>query len=282
MRIALMLLAVASALCAQPKRVVSTAPSFTETLYAIGAGDRVVGVSTYCHFPKEVEKVPKVGTYIQPNVETIVRLKPDLVLVHKQQPTVIAQLNRLGLRTLALSNTSLDDVFTSIREVGSALGLSVDAAKLEKSMRARMDDLRRNNAARPQKTLLFIVGRTPGRLEGLVAVGKGSFLNELIAIAGGRNALADSPVTYPRISVEAVLRIDPDVIVDMGEMAETVGVTEAQKAEVVKLWKSAPGLKATAGGRVFAVAADIFVVPGPRIADAAEAFARMLHQGGTR
>lgn len=278
MRKLLSLFILALALHAQPRRIVSTAPSFTETLYAIGAGDRVVGVSVHCHFPKEVEGVAKVGTYIQPSIEAIVRLKPDLVLVHKQQPKVAAQLSRLGIATLALTNASLDDTFSSIREVGRALNMAAQAARLEQSIRGRLEGLRRAASGQPRKSLLFVVGRTPGRLEGLVAVGKGSFLNELITIAGGRNALADSLVTYPRISVEAVLRIDPDVIVDMGDMAETVGVTEVHKQEVVKLWRRQSDLKAVASGRVYAVAADIFVVPGPRIAEAAEAFARMLQE----
>ena len=267
---------------AQPRRIVSTAPGFTETVYAIGAGDRVVGVSMHCHFPKEVERVAKVGTYIKPNIEAIVRLKPDLVLVHKEQPEVAAQLKRLGLTTLALTNTSLDDTFQAIREIGTAVGMQEQAANLEQSIRSRLEALRGASGGRPAKTLLFIVGRTPGRLDGLIAVGKGSFLNELIAYAGGRNALADSLVTYPRISVEAVLRIDPDVIVDMGDMAETVGVTEAHKARVVKLWQQQADLKAVKGNRVYAVAADIFVVPGPRIAEAAEAFAKMLHREAPR
>ncbi len=108
-------------------------------------------------------------------------------------------------------------------------------------------------------------------------MGKGSFLNELIRLAGGRNSLYDSPVSYPRISLETVIRLDPDVIVDMGDMAETVGVTEAHKQLVVKLWHGQPAVRAARESHVFAVAADIFVVPGPRIAEAAEAFAGMLH-----
>ncbi len=282
MRRLVSLFVLALALQAQPRRIVSTAPSFTETVYAIGAGDRVVGVSVHCHFPKEVERVAKAGTYIHPNIEAIVRLKPDLVLVHKEQAQVAAQLNRLGIATLALTNTSLNDTFTTIREVGVALNMTAQAARLEQLIRGRLEALRRATSRQPRKSLLFVVGRTPGRLEGLVAVGKGSFLNELITIAGGRNALADSLVTYPRISVEAVLRIDPDVIVDMGDMADTVGVTEAHKQEVVKLWQRQDDLRAVASGRVYAVAADIFVVPGPRIAEAAEAFARMLQQESSR
>jgi iron complex transport system substrate-binding protein len=276
MRRSLIVFALAFTLGAQPQRVVSTAPSFTETLYAIGGGDRVIGVSVHCHYPKQVEALPKVGSYLKPNVEAIVRLKPDLVLVHREQRATVEQLQRLGIATLALRNTTLSDMFTSIREIGAALGIPPAAAKLERSVQGRLDALRRAHAGTP-RTLLFVVGRTPGRLEGLIAVGKESFLNEVIAYAAGRNALGDSLVSYPRISVESVLRIDPDVIVDMGEMAETVGVTEAQKRAVVQLWQRLADLKAVKAGRVYAVAADIFVVPGPRVAEAAEAFARMLH-----
>ncbi|HUQ91609.1 MAG TPA: ABC transporter substrate-binding protein [Bryobacteraceae bacterium] len=278
MRKLLSLLVFALWLSAEPRRIVSTAPSFTETLYAIGAGDRVIGVSVHCHFPERVKTLPKVGTYIRPNIEAIVRLKPDLVLVHRDQQRVAEQLNRLGIATLGLTNTGLEDTFTTIREAGAALNLTGEAMKLEQSIRVRLEALRRASSGQAGRSLVFVVGRRPGRLEGLVAVGKGSFLNELITIAGGRNALADSPITYPRISLEAVLRIDPDVIVDMGDMAETVGVTEAHKQEVVKLWQSQNDLKAVITGRVYAVAADIFVVPGPRMAEAAEEFAKMLQE----
>lgn len=282
MRLLLILLGFALSLQAEPRRVVSTAPSFTEIVYAIGAGDRLVGVSIHCHFPADVERLPKVGTYIRPNVEAIVRLKPDLVLLNNELPQVAGQLERLGIATLALANTGLEDTFTSIRQVGAALNMRTQAAKVEQSIRVRLQVLQRATAGKPRKSLLFIVGRTPGRLEGLVAVGKGSFLNELITIAGGRNALAASPVTYPRISLEAVLRIDPDVIVDMGDMADTVGVTETHKRDVVKLWEKQADLKAVTSKHVYAVAADIFVVPGPRIAEAAEAFAKMLRNGRSR
>ena len=110
----------------------------------------------------------------------------------------------------------------------------------------------------------------------MIAVGRGSFLNELIRIAGGRNIFHDSPVTYPQISLETVIRLDPDVIVDMGDMSETTSVTPQQKAAVERMWKARKGVRAAQQNRIFAVAADIFVVPGPRVIDAAEAFARML------
>ena len=275
MRIALLMLSSLIAFAA-PQRIVSTAPSFTETLFAIGAGDRVVAVSTYCHYPEAANGLPRVGSYLQPNVEAIARLRPDLVLVHAEQKTTLTQLAGLGIKTLALKNTNLEDTLRTALEIGVAVGLADRGASLEKSIRAKLAAIEKRSAGKTPRTLLFIVGRTPGRLDGMIAVGKGSFLNEVIRIAGGKNVLFDSPVTYPRISMEAVLRLAPDVIVDMGDMAVTTGVTEEHKRSVVKLWESQQAIRAVTKKKVFAVAADIYVVPGPRVAEAAEAFAAML------
>jgi len=275
MRLAVLLFASIAAFGA-PQRIISTAPSFTETLYAVGAGARVVAVSTYCHYPAAVNKLPRVGSYLQPNVEAIARLRPDLVLVHSEQQTTLTQLAGLGIKTLSLRNTNLEETLRSATVIGEAVGLASQGAALEASIRAKLAALEKRSAGKTPRTLMFIVGRTPGRLDGMIAVGKGSFLNEVIRIAGGKNVLFDSPVTYPKISMEAVLRLAPDVIVDMGDMAVTTGVTEEHKRSVVKLWESQPGVGAVAEKKVFAVAADIFVVPGPRVVEAAEAFAAML------
>ena len=275
MRLALLILTSIAAFAA-PQRIVSTAPSFTETLFAIGAGERVVAVSTYCHYPEAANRLPRVGSYLQPNVEAIARLQPDLVLVHAEQKTTLTQLAGLGIKTLAIKNTNLEDTLRSALEIGAAVGLADRGAALEKSIRAKLAAIEKRSAGKAPRTLLFIVGRTPGRLDGMIAVGKGSFLNEVIRIAGGKNVLFDSPVTYPRISLEAVLRLAPDVIVDMGDMAVTTGVTEEHKRSVVKLWESQRAIRAVTKKKVFAVAADIYVVPGPRVAEAAEAFAAML------
>jgi iron complex transport system substrate-binding protein len=265
------------------RRIVSTAPSFTETLFALGAGDRVVAVSQYCHFPAaETAKLPRVGSYLSPNVEAIAKLQPDLVVVHAEQKQVLAQMARLGMRTLAVRNTSLEDTLQSAREIGAAIGLTEAGVKLETSLRSQLREIEQAAAKRTKRrTLLFVVGRTPGRLDGMIAVGRGSFLNEVIRIAGGRNVLDSAPVVYPRIAVEGVLRLDPDVVVDMGDMAVTTGVSEEHKRAVVRLWEAQPGIRAATERRVFAVAADIFVVPGPRVVQAAKEFARMLYGEGS-
>jgi len=187
------------------------------------------------------------------------------------------QLARMKLNVLEVDHGNLEYSLSAIQTIGNRCGAGDRAAKLILEMRRRLDAIRQRTAKAPRRSLVFIVGRTPGRVDGLIAVGKGSYLNELIEIAGGVNALAGTSQAYPKISLEALLGMNPYVLVDMGDMADTVNVTEEHIREVVALWGRYPALKAVAGKRVYAVASDIFVVPGPRIVDAAVAFERMLH-----
>jgi iron complex transport system substrate-binding protein len=270
-------LVLAAVLPAEPRRIVSTAPSITETLFALGLGDSVVAVSQHCHYPPEAAKRPKIGTYVNPNVEAIVGLRPDLVILQGTAGQTAAQLRRVGIATLELRHGTLDAVFAAITDIGARCGVPDRAAKLNGEIKTRLDAIRRRTSGKPRRSLVFIVGRSPGTLENLIAVGKGSYLNELIEIAGGTNALAQTPMPYPKVSVESIIGLNPDVLVDMGDMAETLGVTEEHKRSVVALWSRHSMLKALQQRRVFAVASDIFVVPGPRVVDAAEAFERMLH-----
>jgi iron complex transport system substrate-binding protein len=124
--------------------------------------------------------------------------------------------------------------------------------------------------------MMFIVGRAPGRIEDVIAVGRASYLNGLIELAGGDNILKDAVAPYPKVGLEEILARNPQVIVDMGDMSQTANVTESHKRAVVALWRAYPSIDAVRRARVFAVASDIFTVPGPRMAEAARAFAEML------
>lgn len=271
MRFPILLLAAVTALAQQ--RIVSTSPAITETLFALGAGDRVVGVSEYCHFPLEATKRTKIGSYLKPNVETILRLRPDLVIMERLPGHALEQLSTSGVRVVP---AVYGDVAANLRALDAiaAAANRVDAGRAEKAkITAALGQVEASAKARERRTVLFIVGRTPGRLDGMVAVGKGSYLNELIAMAGGRNIMADSVAAYPKVSLEGVVRLRPDVIIDMGDMADTIGVTDEHKRSVVKLWTSRHDIRS----RVYAVASDIFVVPGPRMAEAAREFFRLIH-----
>lgn len=268
-----------SGLAGIPQRIVSTAPSITETLFALGLGDRVVGVTIYCNYPEAARTKQRIGTYLQPNFEAILALKPDLVIVVKNPIQLKEKLSRMGLNVLELGDETLAGIARSVEKIGQATGVQDRARKLNEQIAAELAEIQKKSQALPQKSIMFLVSRTPGRLEALMAVGQESYLNELMQVAGGRNIFGDTSTSYPKISIETVLARNPDVIVDMGEMSETQLVTEEQKKAVVSLWNRQPSLKAVRNRQVYAVASDIFVVPGPRAVEAARAFARMLHPG---
>ena len=278
-RRALLFLLLAGVGSAQPRRIVSTAPSITEMLYALGLGDRVVGVTTYCHYPPEAAKKPKIGTYIEPDLEAIASLKPDLVIIQKNPVQLQAKLERLNLHVLEVRHDNIAQVFESIRKIGGAAGAQDRAAQLVGSLRSKLDAIHSRITQLPGTRVMFIVGRAPNRIEDIIVIGQASYLNELMEQAGGVNIFRDSVAPYPKVGMEEILARNPDVIVDMGDMAQTVGVTEQHKKSVVALWNRYPSLNAVRNHRVFAVAADVYVVPGPRMVDAARQFGRMLHPG---
>ena len=272
----------ATALAAPPQRIVSTAPAITETLFVLGLGSRVVGVSSYCVHPPEAATRTKIGGYLRPDVEAIVALMPDLTIVQYSPAGLAQQLERMRLPAVELRDGDLEQALANMMLIGRRAGVPERAARLVAGIRQRLNAVRQRTATRPRRSVLFIVGRSPGRLDGMVAVGKGSFLNGLIEIAGGVNALAGTPLGYPKISLEGVLAMNPDVIIDMGDMADTARASREHQREVTELWGSRPSLKAVKARRLYAVASEIFVVPGPRMVETAEAFEKMIHPEASR
>jgi iron complex transport system substrate-binding protein len=262
---------------APPQRIVSTSPSITEMLYAVGLGDRVVGVTTFCHYPPEARKKPKIGTYTEPNLELIAEAKPDLVVIQTNPINLAARLRALHLNVLEVGHDTVDDVYVSMQRIADAGGVPAGGRVVIDKMKRQLAEIRARTAPLPRRRIMFIVGRAPSRIEDLIAVGRASYLNGVIEIAGGTNIFKDAVAPYPKVGMEDVLARNPEVIVDMGDMSQTEGVTEQHKREIVALWDQYHALAAVKEHRVFAVASDIFTVPGPRMVDAARAFARMLH-----
>jgi iron complex transport system substrate-binding protein len=262
---------------AEPQRIVSTAPSITELLYALGLGDRVVGVTRYCRYPPEAQSKPKIGDYINPNLEVIASLRPDLVIVQTNPVRLAERLGALHLRTIEVDQQSIAAIYNSIRLVGDATGASVRAAQLIDSVRGNLEEIRARAAPLKPVRVMFVVGRSPNRLDGLVVVGKASYLNEVFELAGGENVFRDALAAYPAVSMEEVMARNPDVIIDMGDMSDTVNVTDQHTRSVVALWQRVAMLSGVKHHRVFAVASDIYVTPGPRVVDAARSIFGMLH-----
>lgn len=275
--LALAILAAAT-LSAAPRRIISAAPSITEMLYALGAGDRVVGVTSFCHYPDEVREKTKVGSYLNPNMEAILSLRADLVVVLEEHGELRGQLERVGLNVMAIQHNDIAGIERSLIDLAKRLGDPPAGAREAAKVNEGLARIRERAAALPKRKTIFVIGRTPGTVQDLMVVGQGPFLNELIQAAGGTNLFADAIGYYPRIPREEIYAGAPEVIIDMGDMAVTDGVTEAHKRSVVELWERAfPKLPAVREKRVYAVAEDHFVVPGPRVVAAAEALLRMIH-----
>lgn len=276
-RRAFFLFSAAALLGAQPQRIISTAPSITEMLYALGLGDRVVADTRFCRYPPEARLKPKIGDYINPNLEAIAALKPDLVIVQTNPVHLREHLAAMHVRSIEVDQQNIAAIYDSIRAVGGAAGVPARAVTLIASIRSGLDTIRARASAFKPVRMMFVIGRSQGRLDGLVVVGRASFLNEVIRTAGGENIFNDALAPYPGVSLEEVIARDPEVIIDMGDMADTVAVTDRHKREVIGLWDRLPTVAAVRRHHVYAVAADMYMVPGPRVVDSARSIFAMLH-----
>jgi iron complex transport system substrate-binding protein len=277
------LAAMATQLSAQqrPHRIVSTAPSITEALFALGLGDEVVGVSRFCDFPAAVQKLPKVGTYLAPDAEAIARLTPDLVVLQRVSSELTNRLQALQIAFIEVPHGTLNDVYTGIALIAKAAGVPERANVLIDRMKHDLAVIQTKAKQLPSPHVLVIINRRPGMLADLTAVGPESYLQELLGIAGGVNVLAKPGLPmYPRISLETVLRDDPDVILDLSGQQESEAERQAASSQVLALWKQNSQLTAVRNGRVVVGTSNALLVPGPRAPEAARLLSDYMHGSG--
>jgi iron complex transport system substrate-binding protein len=246
------------------QRVVSLMPTATEVVAALGATAMLVGVDEYSRFPPEVATLPKVGSYLAPNLETIVRLRPTLVIVDDVHSQAAGALGDAGIATVACAIHALPDVKAALRAVGARLGKSAEAERIAGEIESALD---RAAAARPAKRprVLAVIDREANGLGNLVTAGRGSWVDELLAVVGGDNVLSAAAVRYPKISAEEVLRAKPEVILDLSYAAR----------QGVAVW-SGLDVPAVKTGRVRALQDAYLIAPSPRVADALAALAKAI------
>jgi iron complex transport system substrate-binding protein len=267
-------------LCAgsPPARIVSTSPSITEILFALGLGDRVVGVTRYCRFPAEALNKPKIGDYTNPNIEAIAAQRPDLVILQNNPIRLSERLHALRLQTLEVHQETLRAVYESIIAIGRVAGAEQKAVQLNAHLQTAIRHVNDAAAHHVRPRVMFVAGRAPGKIEEVIVAGRQSYVGELLELAGGENIFADAKGAYPQVSLESILARNPEVVIDFGDMADPSLVTDAHKKQIAALWRERAGtIKAVKEKRVYAVAADIFVVPGPRAADAVRALSAILY-----
>ncbi len=262
-----------------PARIVSTAPSSTEALFALGLGSRVVGVSIYCDYPPEAKALPKVGTYVQPNVEAIARLRPDLVVLQRHPGPITERLAALGIRFVQMPYGSLADVYTGIELVAHAAGVAVRGDALNGQIRSRLAAVQQQSGRVPRVRTCVIADRRAGMLADMVAVGPGNYVNEIMEIAGGLNVLDQAGLPmYPHIALETILRDNPEVIVDLTDAHALDESHQHVRDQDLALWHEQQTLLAARSNRVYLGNNSVLLVPGPRTPDAAEQFFRYFHQ----
>ncbi len=245
-------------------------------LFAIGAGPQVIAVSSYDEHPPEVARLPKVGALLDPNTEQILAARPGLVISYGSQTDLQTQLKRAGIGVFNYRHGGLAGIFSSIEELGRATGHVPEAGRLVASLRARLDAVRARTAGLPKPRTLLVMGRETQTLRNLNASGGVGFLHDILEIAGAANAFADVKHEAVTVSSEMLLSRAPEVVIDLHYGAsEPADRARAQRDAAV--WQTVSSIPAVRNKRIIPLYGDQFVVPGPRIADAAEAMARMLH-----
>jgi iron complex transport system substrate-binding protein len=258
----------------EPQRIISLVPATTEMLFVMGAGRRIAGVSNYDRFPPDVARLPKVGGLLDPDVERLLSLKPDLVIVYDTQTDLKRQLERARIPMFGYSHRGLPDITDTMRALGARIGLEAaadaGAARIEQQLAA----IRARVAGRPRPKTLLIFGREPGALRRIDASAGYGFLHDLLELAGGSDVLGDLRKQSVDMSTEMIITRAPEVILELhyGESLKP----ERFDAER-RVWNALPSVPAVRNNRVFLLGGDEFVVPGPRIVIAADRFARTLH-----
>jgi iron complex transport system substrate-binding protein len=250
----------------RPQRLVSLAPSVTETLFALGFGDRLVGVTTYCDYPVEARKLPKIGNFMSPSLEAILAKQPDFVIgvSSATDPAKAREMERLGLKVTLISLASVSDILSSIKSIARLLGNPDAGAKLAHDITVKFDQIRRRVAPAPRRSVLMAVGLRP-----LVAVGGKNFIDELIRLAGGENIAGDAPQPWLNLPDEYVVAKAPQVIIEAG-MGSERGPSGTN-------WEDLQSIPAVRERRVYAYPSDKILRPGPRVAEGLEEIARLVH-----
>ena len=266
------LIALSATVHAQAHRIISIIPATTEMLFAMGAGDRIVAVGSYDRFPPEVEKLPRVGALLDPNVERILSLKPDLVVLYGTQTDLRTQLERAGVPFFPYVHRGLPDITETIRDIGKRVGVEAGANALASRIEAEIAAIRARVAKSPRPKTLLVFGREPGTLRNIDASGGVGFLHDMLEAAGGVDVLGDVRQQSVMMSTELVLARAPEVIIEL-----RYARGDATAPADLKAWDALPSVPAVRNHRVFMLQGEEFVVPGPRVAAATERLARTLH-----
>jgi iron complex transport system substrate-binding protein len=244
-------------------------------LFAIGAGNRVAAVSSFDRFPPEVTSLPKVGALLDPDVERILSLRPDLVVVYGSQRDLITQLARAKIPTFRYTHAGLEDVTDTLRELGRRVGAAEQATRLAGEIESRIAAVRAQAKDRPHPLTLIVFGRDAFALRGIYASGGIGFIHDMVTAAGGENVFADVRQESVQATAELLISRRPAVILEL----RADPVDRATEAKEIRVWSALPSIPAVRDRRVYIIGDARTVIPGPRVAEGVELLFRAIHGG---
>jgi len=251
-----------------PKRIVSLAPNITEILYSLGLDEEIVGVSNHCNFPEKAKRKVRVGSYISLDFEKITSLNPDLIIATGAGNTreMVGRLGKLGFQTYVIFPKNFDDILQSIIHIGQVVNRVREARGITEGMKRRSQRVIELTKNLPRPKVFVQIGEAP-----IVTVGKGSFADDLLRLAGGENIAGKEKEVYPRFGMEEILKRSPEVIVisSMNPKGDYQKILQEWTR-----WKTIPAVK---NGRIYLIDSDLLDRPSPRIIDGLEELARVLH-----
>ena len=261
-----------------PQRIVSLVPAVTEILVSIGAGSELVGIGSFDQIPigpNQDSSVTRVGGLLDPNVERIFTLRPDLVILYDTQTDLRSQLEKASIPILTYTHEGLAEVSDMIRLLGIRTGHSTEAETIATELEASLVAIQRRVAGRPKPRTLLVFGREPLTLRNVYASGGVGFLQDMLEVAGGNNVFREiDSENVSQVSSESILSAAPEIIIEIryGENLPR-NIVEDERA----VWTQLSTLPAVRNNRIYFVTGNRFVVPGPRVAQATEELARMIH-----
>jgi iron complex transport system substrate-binding protein len=245
----------------------------TEILYGIGAWPQVVAVSQFCTYPEDVKNKPRVNGWDKTNLEQVMALKPDFVIgVDAQEPFLKDKLAGLGVRSLFVKSITLAEIMTSMTEIGRGTGHEQEAKDLAAKTQGEIDAVRKAIGDRPHPRVLCVVDRLPGTIRDLYTATRGSYLDELITIAGGDSIAPVAEHGYGKINKEAVLTLNPEVIIDMVQ-----GSKGSLGEDPVAVWSELAEVRAVRDKRIYSMTDPSVIHPSQFVGHTAQLFARALH-----
>lgn len=256
------------------QRIISLSPNITEILFALNLGEQVVGVTDFCEYPPAVRAKTRVGGYLNPNMEVIVSLKPTLVVMLNYNQDLKQKLMNFAFPILLIRNDRIEDVFASIDTIGSITGRERQADSLIQHIQTTITKIQRISKELPKRRVLFCIGRKPEGLQDIYAVGSSTFLNQLLEIAGAENIFEDISLKYPKVTPEAILTRNPEIII---ETWSAKGKSEAELERHRNAWKMLPSINAVKNEQIFLLTEEYMLIPGPRMGLILEKLFELLH-----